>query len=240
MTLGSRIKTLRTASNLSQPEFATKVGIEQSYLSKLENDKSMPSNEMFRQILAAFSIDLVEFLEGIDIRAEHQRLIQIPDIETFLGRKSKSLRTAQRRILYASCLMIVASAALFYAGISKQLFSETVYLYESRGVIFDDEPNDVFRRWRFMIDQSVPNASDLIDAKRLEMELRVSEHLLQTEVYRGEVFETKVESGRRYYKLDRTIELPRKVNFWLQASAIMLLVAGLLGFFIERRWPKLQ
>ncbi|MBM7071474.1 helix-turn-helix transcriptional regulator [Shewanella sp. 202IG2-18] len=44
MTFGQIIKSFRTEKGLSQPEFAEQVGIEQSYLSKLENDKSLPSN----------------------------------------------------------------------------------------------------------------------------------------------------------------------------------------------------
>jgi transcriptional regulator with XRE-family HTH domain len=43
MTLG---KKLCARHNLSQPELAEKIGSEQSYLSKLENDKYVPSNEI--------------------------------------------------------------------------------------------------------------------------------------------------------------------------------------------------
>ena len=50
-TLGQQLKQLRNNKKLSQPEFAQQVGIEQSYLSKLENDKSIPSNEIFRALL---------------------------------------------------------------------------------------------------------------------------------------------------------------------------------------------
>ncbi|MCL1076679.1 XRE family transcriptional regulator [Parashewanella spongiae] len=51
MTLGQIIKQIRVEKALSQPELAEKIGIEQSYLSKLENDKSLPSNEMLQAIL---------------------------------------------------------------------------------------------------------------------------------------------------------------------------------------------
>ena len=38
MTLGHYIKQLRTTANMSQPQLAEKMDVEQSYLSKLEND----------------------------------------------------------------------------------------------------------------------------------------------------------------------------------------------------------
>ena len=240
MTLGNRIRTLRVAGDLSQPEFARKMGIEQSYLSKLENDKSIPSNDMFRQLLTAFSIEIAEFLEGVNVDADYARLSQIPDVEAFVSHKSLSQRNTQRKILYASCLMIVLSAAFFYAGFTKQLFSENIHLYESKGVVFEDEPNDVFRRWRFMIDDSLPNAGERINAKRLEMEKRIDDHLLHSTEFRGQEFTMDVENGRRYYYLDKTISQPRKINSWLQIFGVILIVAGTLGFVLERRWPKLQ
>ena len=40
MTLGQYIKQLRTDMELSQPQLAERMQVEQSYLSKLENDKS--------------------------------------------------------------------------------------------------------------------------------------------------------------------------------------------------------
>ena len=55
MTLGEQLKKLRNAKDLSQPDLANIAGIEQSYLSKLENDKSIPSNDISRKLLLHFS-----------------------------------------------------------------------------------------------------------------------------------------------------------------------------------------
>jgi transcriptional regulator with XRE-family HTH domain len=44
MTLGEQLKKLRNEKALSQPDLGNIAGIEQSNLSELENDKSMPSN----------------------------------------------------------------------------------------------------------------------------------------------------------------------------------------------------
>ena len=55
MTLGEYIKDARAQMQLSQPQLAEQIGIKQSYLSKLENDKSLPSNEVFRRLLNALN-----------------------------------------------------------------------------------------------------------------------------------------------------------------------------------------
>lgn len=81
MTLGEQIRILRNAKGLSQPELANLAQIEQSYLSKLENDKSLPSNDIFRQLLNGLSLSLADFLQGFDKQYLHNHLRQIPDIE---------------------------------------------------------------------------------------------------------------------------------------------------------------
>ena len=46
MNFGDKIRQLRKDKNFTQPELAEAMGIEQSYLSKLENGKSLPSNDV--------------------------------------------------------------------------------------------------------------------------------------------------------------------------------------------------
>ncbi|OIQ45972.1 MAG: hypothetical protein BM565_12540, partial [Gammaproteobacteria bacterium MedPE] len=66
MTLGQRIKQLRVDKELNQPELAGAMGIEQSYLSKLENDKAFPSDEMFEKLLTALKMTVDDFIKGFD------------------------------------------------------------------------------------------------------------------------------------------------------------------------------
>lgn len=80
-TLGQQLKQLRNNKKLSQPEFAQQVGIEQSYLSKLENDKSIPSNEIFRSLLIALDLSIDEFMKPLVSSHDKARLMQIPDVE---------------------------------------------------------------------------------------------------------------------------------------------------------------
>jgi transcriptional regulator with XRE-family HTH domain len=119
MTLGKKLKTLRADHNLSQPELAEKIGIEQSYLSKLENDKSVPSNEIFKNILHAFDLTLEQFVSVFTQGVELERLKQIPDVEEYFASQQKHNKNTQRRFLYISSLLIVLATTLFYMGHSK-------------------------------------------------------------------------------------------------------------------------
>ncbi len=47
MKFGEYLKSQRDARGWTQPMAAEKIGIEQSYLSKLETGKASPSDEMF-------------------------------------------------------------------------------------------------------------------------------------------------------------------------------------------------
>lgn len=122
MTLGNNIKSLRAEHNLSQPELAAKIGIEQSYLSKLENDKSIPSNDIFNNILEAFDISLETFLATFSNTTDINQLKQIPDVRQFLSKQNEVNQHKKRRLLYLSSVLIVIALTVFYAGFSKLVF----------------------------------------------------------------------------------------------------------------------
>ena len=74
MKFGEKLRVLRNDKDLTQPELAEAMGIEQSYLSKLENDKSLPSNDVLNRILDVFDIevgDLVNDLESVGATVHH-------------------------------------------------------------------------------------------------------------------------------------------------------------------------
>jgi transcriptional regulator with XRE-family HTH domain len=53
MAFHENLRILRLAKGLTQPTLAEKAGIEQSYLSKLENGRSMPSDEVLKRLADA-------------------------------------------------------------------------------------------------------------------------------------------------------------------------------------------
>ena len=235
MTLGNRIKQLRQASNLSQPEFSEKAGIEQSYLSKLENDKSVPSNDIFNNLLAAFGISLDTFLSGHDWSGDEVRLRQIPDIDQWFKARNTVQLEKQRRYLYACSGLIVLAITLFYIGYSKQLFDEKSHQYISSGVILPDESKHIFQNWDELIDHS---QRGVIRQKAIEMQQRFDEVIVTHNDDSGEHYEVDVEGGRRFFRKYKEVHQPRRVNAWLQVLGVFLLASGAMGFVIERKLYK--
>ena len=80
-TFGNRIKHLRSSNSVSQPDLAALAGIEQSYLSKIENDKCLPSNDIFRALLSALDTDIDVFLAQLSEGEQRQAAQKISDIE---------------------------------------------------------------------------------------------------------------------------------------------------------------
>lgn len=245
MTLGEKLKLLRQEKGLSQPELAEQAGIEQSYLSKLENDKSLPSNDMFRKILRAFQISIADFLNDELMQKDLQRLKQIPDVEQFLTQQSHKQFIKRRNFLLLASMSIVLAVTLFFIGYSKLIFNEYVYHYESIGVIKDDEPNDIFSRWeRYYLNvgetltpqQRVQKQKSLM----LEMAKRRVTLVQMTPEYKGPSFTETVAGGRRIYKLDHLMskKIRRPVNSWLQVLGVLLFASGIMGFVLERRLFK--
>jgi transcriptional regulator with XRE-family HTH domain len=66
MTFGERIRELRKAKNLNQRDLAAKVGVNFTYLSKIENGKldfaQFPSEETIRKLARALGADEDELL----------------------------------------------------------------------------------------------------------------------------------------------------------------------------------
>lgn len=238
MTLGKKIRTLRAEHNLSQPELADKIGIEQSYLSKLENDKSVPSNDIFNNILRAFGLTLDQFVADIAPGVELERLKQIPDVQQYFSTKKTHNQNNQRRFLYVSSLLIVIATTLFYVGYSKQLFSETQFQYESRIVLFEDEPADILSRWIRLLTPEQHSDREFVALKKLEMAKRVDEKTISVFAHAGPYFQLNTEDGYRHYRLIREKQVKRPVNAWLQVFGVFLFSAGIMGFVLERRLFK--
>jgi transcriptional regulator with XRE-family HTH domain len=238
MTLGKKLKALRAEHNLSQPELADKIGIEQSYLSKLENDKSIPSNDIFNNILHAFGLTLEQFVTGISPITELARLKQIPDVAHYFSSQKIHNQNSQRRLLYLSSLLIVLATTLFYIGYSKQLFSEIQFQYESRGVILDNEPADILTRWRTYLMPAQERDYELIARKKLEMAKRVDTKTINVFKHAGPHFRVDVEGGYRHYRIDAEKQVKRAVNAWLQVLGVFLFSGGIMGFVLERRLFK--
>lgn len=237
MNFGEKLKQLRNDKNWTQPQAAEAIGIEQSYLSKLENDKSIPSAEIFQSILTAFRIDAGEMLEGLDIQLVQQQLKQIPEVANYLNNRAL-LRTHNiRKWLYASAVACILGLTLIVAGTTGLIFSAAVYEYRSRGVIPEGQPLDFFER--HMAGDLSDDQIAFISYQRQQLEPDVK--LLKN--YRGDSFIVRVDGGSRIYGFRPIANLPAYKavgNRYLILLGLLLSFSGLFGFIVEWRLRKIQ
>lgn len=65
LTLGSRIRELRTAQKLTLAALASAAGISTSYLNDLEHDRTVPSLQRLQWIAEALGLDARGLLRGV-------------------------------------------------------------------------------------------------------------------------------------------------------------------------------
>jgi transcriptional regulator with XRE-family HTH domain len=241
VNVGERIRQLRSERNLTQPQLAQAIGIEQSYLSKLENDKSVPSADIFQAVLKAFAIDVARFLEGVDTKIVHDDLRQIPEVANLLNANAlRKIHDIKRWLLgsAAACVLGLTSAVAGYRGL---IFPNNQYNYRSPGVILPGEPSNVFDN-PYSFVRSKVSAGELTpqegEKRAAEYASRVNEKILLSSEYRGAGFVEPVESGSRYYQEWGQALTTRRENRHLMLLGTLLTFAGIFGFFMEFRLRK--
>src|SRR4051794_7641666 len=105
MTFGQRIRTLRRAKTLSQRDLAERVGLNFTYLSKIENGKldfaGYPSEETILKLAEALEADPDELLLMAEKIPEsiRKRVIERPDaFRVLAGLDNKALSRLIKRI----------------------------------------------------------------------------------------------------------------------------------------------
>lgn len=63
--IGVRIHKLRKGRKLTQKEFAERLGVDPSYISKIERDAATPSRQLIKAICKEFGVQEVWILEGV-------------------------------------------------------------------------------------------------------------------------------------------------------------------------------
>lgn len=229
MDFGEKLKSLRNQRGWTQPEAAEQVGIEQSYLSKLENGKSLPSPEVFDRILETYELDEVALLSGVSTKSCAQ-LRAIPRVAGHLA----SVRAAQVRVHHSwlvGALLLVGLGSFFVAGSYYQLFGENkIYEYRSSGVVLTGESIDVFRDYGPVTDSREHAALQKQMYDRLEEELLISND------YRGNQFNVPVEGGSRTYNLTEVVPRVSKANRVAAPLGITALMMGLVSLYLSRSW----
>lgn len=244
MTFGDRLKQIRTDKGLTQPQFAQMAGIEQSYLSKLENDKSVPSAEMFTTIVSALEMDAASFLQEVDKEALATTLRHIPAVSQFTAGEVRARVNHTRRWLFGSAATWILGFAMMLAANDGIFFSNKLYKYSSPGVILPGEAENVFSSWREVLAQQL--LAKLITIE--EMGKRSAEFVatrdrpvtVEWPDSRGTVYVEPAENGRRRFELVDTRHVEAPGNRILQYLGAIVVLCGFVGLFIEWRLRRMK
>jgi transcriptional regulator with XRE-family HTH domain len=239
MNFGEKLKQLRTDKNLTQPQLAEAIGIEQSYLSKLENDKSIPSADTFQAILKALAVDVASMLDNIDKKFIHSQLRQIPEVANYLQASKTCEIHNIKKWLFASATACAIGLCLVASGYMGFIFSNMHYTYYSEGVVKNTEPADIFTRYHqiYLFQKMAGTISDAEESKLradIETTRRRPDYVDQT-TFQGESFKRDVAGGFRQYALRNTSTARRMENNLLMLLGTLLAFGGLFGFVVEYR-----
>lgn len=244
MTFGERLKQIRTDKGLTQPQFAQIAGIEQSYLSKLENDKSVPSAEMFATIVSALEMDAASFLQEVDKKALATTLRHIPAVSQFTAGEVRARVNHTRRWLFGSAAAWILGFAMMLAANDGIFFSNKLYKYSSPGVILPGEAENVFSSWREVLAQQLLAKIITIE----EMGKRSAEFVatrdrpvtVEWPDSRGTVYVEPAENGRHRFELVDTRHVEAPGNRILQYLGAIVVLCGFVGLFIEWRLRRMK
>ncbi len=236
MKLGEKIKLLRTEKELTQPELAQKAGIEQSYLSKLENDKAVPSFDILNRISMALETTGMDLIDTLSQSYVEDNLSHIPEVAAeYAAIKYKQEVRMKRRFIIAS-LTIVLGIGAMYVGYKNLVFLESTYKYQSDGIVKDGENILQFqeRQIREISETLEENKQRLIkNRERFDRVFYISNDYLGNDLIRN------VEGGKRYYDYVGNNTYKKIGNDFILVFGIMLVFSGLFAFLYNIRFkPK--
>ena len=232
MKLTEKIKQLRSSANLTQPELAQAAGIEQSYLSKLENEKGSPSFEVISKLAAALSIDPMALIESLDESYIKDNLAHIPEIAAKVAEIRLDKRQTEKRRYIQAAFMIVFGIAAVLSGGAKAIFSNYTYEYYSFGVLKEGEPLGQFTVHHLMAigETRAEHTQRLVDNRA-----RIDEDHIIISDYLGEQLVKNVADGRRIYRLEGKVEATHHYNdLVLVFGVIFMMLGGFTMHYVYR------
>ncbi len=233
MTLGELIKLTRKQKDMTQPELAAAAQIEQSYLSKLENDKCTPSYDVIQKVAKALGQDPMAMINQLSREYASQKLAHIPEVVAECAAlKAQQTRILKKRFIYAAAV-VVLGMGLFFVGQLSLLFPETAYTYRSDGVIktgetpmqFDDLMIHEIGETKEGMQARLKSNADRFDRKFLSFHTKQPSDFFQD-----------VEGGRRYYKYQGRYHSPDIRNSLVAILGMMVMVSGGFGFWYVFRF----
>jgi len=223
MKLSEKIKQLRSSANLTQPELAQSAGIEQSYLSKLENEKGSPSFEVINKLAAALDTDAMSLIESLDESYVKENLAHIPEIAAKATEVRVVKEQKEKRLYIQAAFMIVFGIAAVLLGSTKAIFSNFSYEYYSFGVLKEGEPLEQFTMHHLMVigETHAERTKRLIDNRA-----RIDEDHIIISDYLGEQFVRNIADGRRIYRLEGKVEATHHYNDFVLILGVIFIMLG--------------
>jgi len=235
MNLGEKLRQLRHDQNLTQPELADAMGIEQSYVSKLENDKYVPSSDVFGRILDVFKLEVGDLVDDLDQGVRNQ-LRQIPDVERHFNEQKQLVIGNRRRWLLISTVLVAVGAALIYGGSTYVFASKFDYQYVSYGVVLEGESREIFRRFRPVQDPFRVQRSE--DPNGVSS--RLDEQYSHTRAYMGTAYNVPVDGGSRTFYLEAENEIDPWQNKAFAFIGVLFFVLGAIGLILDKKLSRYQ
>jgi transcriptional regulator with XRE-family HTH domain len=220
MNFGEKLKQIRTDKNLTQPQFAEAIGIEQSYLSKLENDKSQPSADMFSTIVKSLQLAPRDLLADIDRTILQSSLRHIPEVSQFLNGEVQRRVHDTRKYIWSAAAACLLGFAMMLAANDGIFFANNLYKYKSLGVILDGESDQLF------------------DAEQSPAASRIKVRTVEVWSNLGTVFFEPTANGKRKFDLVDVTYVHPMQNKILQYLGALLMFSGLLLVMVEWRMRK--
>jgi transcriptional regulator with XRE-family HTH domain len=222
MTLGSWLKQYREEKQIGQPTLADSIGIEQSYLSKLENDKSLPSAEILDNIINATQTTLDKLVEGLDKSYVYNQLSKLPQVKAFLVNQKQQDNQQSNRRLFTFGLLLSLGCFIFFLGYGQVISSNVHYQYYSNGVLAKDEPLQTFDHRR--------GKSGLLTND--EYERRFNPKTIMREDKLMPAFVSNSNGERRYFLAGSRIYDESGFNRMLKALGVLLFSGGFFGVIL--------
>jgi DNA-binding XRE family transcriptional regulator len=226
MTLGETIKLLRNELGLTQPDLAEKAGIEQSYLSKLENDKGTPSFDIINRIAQALNLSGMGLVQKLSHSYIQDNLSHLPEIAAEYASVKQRRELQMTRRLLAAALMLLAGLAIWLAGYKALLDSNEQYYYASPGVLRSGEHYGQFS------DVSLNDISETHEEAEQRMIAnrgRIDPDYRTSDWNQGPEFMVELPDGsRRHYVYTGSDDVQSQLNRTAELLGIVCAAAGLL------------
>ena len=225
MRFGDYIRDVRRGLNWTQPEAARVIGIEQSYLSKIESGKSYPSEEVFSAILDRYSIELRDLTQAL-YAAELDRLREIAQVRNLILKSEQHLKKRINKLLAIGTLALaLGGACLGAASLSGE--REQVF-YQYRLVGSEAKSSDLNPTQAR--DTAAPSARATTDPENARSPF------IYLKDYRDVVFTEETEEGTQSWRLiggtTRSVRSPLR---WFVIPGTALIFCALGLFFVTYR-----